>query len=58
MKVFYIVQFIDGRYLGNQDDAVIEYRAKAIDAFRFKSEDDAIDAASRQKPFTVIKFYK
>ena len=58
MKTFYIVQFINGAYLGSYDDNIIEYRAKAVDAFRFKSKEDAIDSASRQQPFTVMMFYK
>jgi hypothetical protein len=58
MKTFYVVQMIDGKYLGDHDDQVVEYRMKAVDAFRFKTREEALENRFVRQPFTVIEFYR
>lgn len=58
MKKFYIIQMIDGFFIGKRSDArYTEWTENMIEAMRFDSKKEAIDRAPSIYPFRIIKFY-
>ena len=56
MKTFYIIQMIDGKYIGYIDELYHYVDTMDCAAF-FDTEEIAIRLAPTNQAFTVIKFY-
>ena len=60
MNTFYVIQMRDGSYVQFSDPLGMEpfeYTNSLYTAGYFKSEEEAIERAPSDQPFTIIKFY-